>query len=476
VAIGIMGGPESFRESPTLRTSGRPGLSAVAPNEGSVLDTSEHPTIAAGPRTTGAIRTLGTNPATAPIMLHPGDAIPASRRLVYIVLLGALTALGPFTIDLYLPAFPVLESDFQTTAAAIQLTLTGTMIGFALGQLVVGPLSDKVGRRVPLLAVTALHVVASAAAAFAPNLELLSVARVLMGAGAAAGGVVAAAIVRDLFGGRRLVVMLSRLALVSGVAPVLAPLAGSALLLVVPWRGIFIVLALYGALMLVSALFLVPETLPPERRGDHAGTTVWQRYASIFRDRVFVGVLVIGGMTFSGLFSYLSSSSFLFQAAYGLDAQQYGVLFAVNSLGIVLGVQIASRLAARFGPQWVMAFSTAGLLLSGAAIIVTDQLGLGMWGTVVPLFLFITSCGFTFPCVQVLALDRHGKAAGTAQSVIGATNFGVAGLISPVVGWIAGGAGITATTMASVMAGCAVVGVLALWLLVRPRTVGLLAP
>lgn len=451
-----------------------------------MLDTSEHPIVPAHPvipgaqserpATTGAIRTLGPNPATAPIMLHPGDSIPAARRVVYIILLGALTALGPFTIDLYLPAFPVLEADFDTTSAAIQLTLTGTMIGFALGQLVVGPLSDKLGRRVPLLVVTALHVVASAAAAFAPNLELLSVARVLMGAGAAAGGVVAAAIVRDLFGGRRLVVMLSRLALVSGVAPVLAPLAGSALLLVVPWRGIFVVLALYGAVMLVSALFLVPETLPRERRVDHAGTTVWQRYASVFRDRVFVGVLVIGGMAFSGLFSYLSSSSFLFQESYGLDAQQYGMLFAVNSLGIVIGVQVASRLAAQFGPQWVMAFSTAGLLLSGAAIIVTDQLGLGMWGTVVPLFLFITSCGFTFPCVQVLALDRHGKAAGTAQSVIGATNFGVAGLISPVVGWIAGSAGITATTMAAVMAGCAVIAVLALWLLVRPRTVGLLAP
>lgn len=447
-----------------------------------MLDTAEHPIVSAAtntvrvPGTTGAIRTLGSNPATAPIMLHPGDSIPAARRIVYIILLGALTALGPFTIDLYLPAFPVLESDFQTTAAAIQLTLTGTMVGFALGQLVVGPLSDKVGRRVPLLAVTALHVVASAGAALAPNLEMLSLARVLMGAGAAAGGVVAAAIVRDLFGGRRLVVMLSRLALVSGVAPVLAPLAGSALLLVVPWRGIFVVLALYGAVMLVSALFLVPETLPRERRAEHGSTTIWQRYGSVFRDRVFVGVLVIGGMTFSGLFSYLSSSSFLFQGSYGLDAQQYGVLFAVNSLGIVLGVQAASRLAARFGPQWVMAFSTAGLLVSGAAIIVTDQLGLGMWGTVVPLFLFITSCGFTFPCVQVLALDRHGKAAGTAQSVIGATNFGVAGVISPVVGWVAGSAGITATTMASVMVGCAVVGVLALWLLVRPRTVGLLAP
>ncbi|TDN91990.1 DHA1 family bicyclomycin/chloramphenicol resistance-like MFS transporter [Microbacterium sp. BK668] len=425
---------------------------------------------------TGAIRTLGSNPATAPIMLHPGDSIPGRRRTLYIILLGALTALGPFTIDLYLPAFPVLEADFDTTAAAIQLTLTGTMIGFGLGQLIVGPLSDKVGRRVPLLSVTALHVLASLGAALAPTLELLSLARVLQGAGAAAGGVVAAAIVRDLFGGRRLVVMLSRLALVSGVAPVLAPLVGSALLLVMPWRGVFVVLAVYGAVMLLSATILLPETLPPARRHDRGSVTIWQRYRSVLRDRVFIGVLIIGGMTFSGLFSYLSSSSFLFQLGYGFDPQQYGMLFAVNSLGVVLGVQTASRLAARFGPQWVMAGSTGVLVVAASAIIVADRLGLGIWGTVVPLFFFMTACGFTFPCVQVLALDRHGKAAGTAQSIMGFTNFGVAGVISPLVGWLARDAGITATTMASVMVACGVVAVLSLWFVVRPRTVERLAP
>ncbi len=425
---------------------------------------------------TGAIRTIGANPATAPIVLHPGDAISTARRVVYIILLGALTALGPFTIDLYLPAFPVLQEDFRTSAAAIQLTLTGTMIGFALGQLIVGPLSDKVGRRIPLLAVTALHVVASVAAALAPSLELLSVARVAMGMGAAAGGVVAMAIVRDLFGGRRLVVMLSRLALISGVAPVVAPLIGSALLTVMSWRGIFVVLAVYGAVMLVSAIALVPETLPPARRQDRGATTVRQRYQSVFSDRVFIGVLIIGAMAFSGLFSYLSASSFLFQETYDFNAQQYGLLFAVNSVGLVIGVQAASRLAARFGPQWVLAFSTAALLVAAIAIVVTDQLGLGLWGTIVPLFVFMSACGFTFPCVQVLALDRHGKAAGTAASILGACNFGVAGLISPIVGWIAKDAGITATTMASVMAGCAVLGVLSLWLIVRPRTVERLAP
>ena len=428
------------------------------------------------PTSTGAIRTLGSNPATAPIVLHPGDAIPHARRIVYVILLGALTALGPFTVDLYLPAFPIVESDFHTTAAMVQLTLTGTMIGFGLGQLIVGPLSDKVGRRIPLLSVTALHILASLCAALAPTLLLLGTARVFQGIGAAAGGVVAMAMVRDLFGGRRLVVMLSRLALVSGVAPVLAPLVGSTLLLFMPWRGIFVVLAAYGAVMLTCSLFILPETLPRARRHDRGATTIWQRYRSVLSDRVFIGVMVIGAMTFSGLFSYLSSSSFLFQQGYGFTPQQFGLLFAANSLGVVVGVQFASRLAARFGPQWVMAWSTSVLVLASASIVVTDQLHLGLWGTIVPLFVFMTACGFTFPCVQVLALDRHGKAAGTAASLVGAANNAIAGLVSPLVGWLAKDSGITATTMAGVMVGCALIGVASLWLLVRPRSVPMLAP
>lgn len=425
---------------------------------------------------TGAIRTIGSNPDTAPIVLHPGDALSLGRRVLFVVLLGALTALGPFTIDLYLPAFPILQSEFLTTEAAIQLTLSGTMIGFAVGQLLIGPLSDKIGRRMPLLAVTALHVLASVGAAVAPSLELLSAARVLMGFGAAAGGVVAMAVVRDLFGGRRLVIMLSRLALVSGVAPIIAPVIGSAMLTVVSWRGLFYALAAYGLVMLVATLLFIPETLPRARRKERGGMTVWQRYRSVLTDRVYIGVLIIGGMTFSGLFSYLSASPFLFQQTHGFNAQEYGLMFGVNALGTALAVQISARLAARFGPQWVLAYSTAALALSGAAIIVTDQIGLGLWGTLVPLFLFLVSCGFVFPNVQVLALDRHGAAAGTAASLLGASNFGVAAVISPLVGAISHATGTTATTMATVMVGCATAGVLSLWLIVRPRTIGKLSP
>ena len=408
--------------------------------------------------------------------VHPGDKLSASRRFWYVLLLGAATALGPFTVDLYLPAFPLLKSEFAATDGAVQLTLTGTMVGFAVGQLIVGPLSDKLGRRTPLLVATTLHLLASTVAIFAPNLAVLGIARVLMGMGAAGGAVVAMATVRDLFGGRRLVIMLSRLALVTGAAPVLAPLIGSALLQVLPWRGIFVCLAAYGAVILLCALLALPETRPKSDRVRAETTSIRHRYRVVFSDRVYIGVLVIAAMTFSGMFSYLSSSSFLFQTGFGLTTMQYGFVFAANSLGLVLGNQTAARLAARFGPQWVLAYSTAMILLSSIAIPVCAALIDGPWGVIIPLFVFMTSCGFTLPCAQVLALDRHPDAAGTAASVLGAANNGVAGILSPLVGLVAGlTGGITPLSMASIMVGCAIIGIIALWTIVRPWTLGQLS-
>ncbi|MCX7520839.1 multidrug effflux MFS transporter [Microbacterium sp. STN6] len=404
-------------------------------------------------------------------VVHPGDSLSGRERLVYVLVLGALTALGPFTIDLYLPAFPTLEHDFDVPAALIQLTLTGTTVGFAVGQLIVGPWSDKVGRRLPLILATGLHVVASVGAALSPDIAWLGSFRVLQGFGAAAGGVVAMALVRDLFGGRPLVRMLSRLALVSGLAPVLAPVIGSQLLLIMPWRGIFWVLAGYGTLVIIAVFLWIVETLPKERRQDSGHSTARQRYHAIFSDRVFVGVAIVGGMTFSGLFAYLSASPFLFQQIYSFDAQQYGLLFAVNSLGVVFGVQASSRLTKYVGPQWILAATTIGMLACGVLIVVLDSAGAGLWGILIPLWFFIMCCGFSFPCVQVLGLNAHGHEAGTAASVLGAVNFGMAGIVSPLVG-VLGALGLSdAVPMGGIMAVTATISVAALWLVVRPRTV-----
>ena len=402
------------------------------------------------------------------IVVHPGDSLTPRQRLVYVLVLGALTALGAFTIDLYLPAFPVIEAEFDVPTALIQLTLTATTLGFALGQLVVGPWSDRVGRRLPLIVATCIHVAASLGVVLSPSIEWLFVFRVLQGVGAAAGGVVAMAIVRDLFGGLPLVRMLSRLALVNGLAPILAPVIGSQMLLFVPWRGIFVFLAVYGALVLLAATFFIVETLPPARRGDPGHSTVGQRYKALFSDRIFVGVAVVAGMTFSGLFAYLSSSSFLFQQVYEFDPQQFGLLFAVNSLGIVGGVQVSAFLARFIGPQWILAVALSVLVLAAGSIVLLDSLGTGLVGILVPLWFFIFGCGFTFPCTQVLALANHGSEAGTAASLLGALNFGLAGLISPIVGLF----GITnAIPMGTIMGCTALVSVVILWTVVRPWTV-----
>jgi len=409
-----------------------------------------------------------TGSITLPSSAHPGDALTFKQRLVYIVALGALVALGPFTVDLYLPSFPAVAHDFSASDAAVQLTLTATSIGFAVGQLLVGPLSDKIGRRTPLLIATAVHVIASLGVAFAPSVEWLTVLRVLQGIGAAGGGVVAMATVRDLFGGLPLVRMLSRMALVSGLAPILAPVIGSQLLRITDWRGIFIVLAVYGSVVLVVAALLIVETLPKELRGRGAHTTARERYRSLFSDRIFVGVAIIGGMVFSALFAYLSSSSFLLQDVFHLNAQQFGLIFGINSIGVVFGSQASSRIVRRVAPQWVLAV-TLPIMITGAIVIaVLAANGGGLFAVLIPLWVILAGCGFCFPLVQVLALAHHGEEAGTAASLLGAVNFGLAGLISPIVGLL----GIsTALPMAEVMIVTLAIAILSLWILVRPRTV-----
>ena len=401
-------------------------------------------------------------------VVHPGDSLSSRQRVVYVLVLGALTALGPLTIDLYLPAFPAIETELRTSVSAIQLTLTATTIGFGLGQLLIGPWSDKIGRRKPLLIATAVHIGASLAIIYAPTVEWVGVFRVLQGVGAAGGGVVAVAMVRDLFGGLPLVRMMSRLSLVNGLAPVLAPVIGSQLLLFTNWRGIFLFLTIYGVLVIAAAFFFLVETQPVARRGDLGHSTARERYRALFTDRVFVGVTIVAGMTFTGLFAYLSSSSFLFQEIYRFSPQQFGYLFAVNSVAIIIGVQSSSRLAKLLGPQWILLGAVSLMLLSATTIAVLDSLQVGLLGILIPLWFFILACGFAFPMQQVLAIDGHSGEAATAASLMGAVNFGLAGLLSPIIGLF----GIhNALPMAVMMICTSTVSLLVIGLVVRPKTV-----
>lgn len=399
---------------------------------------------------------------------HPGDALTRGARLTYVLVLGALVGLGPFTVDLYLPAFPAVRAELLATEAAVQITLTATMIGFAVGQLLLGPWSDVVGRRLPLLLATTVHIAASVGVALAPDMLTVTVLRVVQGVGAAGGSVVAMAMVRDLFGGSSLVRMLSRLALVSGLAPIVAPVVGSQLLRVLDWRGLFIALAAYSLLVLVLVAVFIVETLPAERRRARRHSSAADRYRALFGDRVFLGIVAVSGAMFSGLIAYVSSSSFVLQEVYGLDPQAYGVVFAVNSVGLAIGAQTAARVVRRVGPQWLLAVTLPTMALAGLGIVVAVGLGLGLPAVLVGTFVFLVGAGFSFPCLQVIALAPHGEEAGTAAAMLGLANFGTAGIVSPLVGLLGTE---TAIPMGAVMAATLGVATLVLWLVVRPRSV-----
>ncbi|WP_369401107.1 multidrug effflux MFS transporter [Demequina silvatica] len=405
---------------------------------------------------------VDTKPVIAP---SPGLAMSRRQKLLYVVVLGALVALGPFTVDMYLPAFPTVAADLQASDAAIQLTLTATTIGFALGQLVVGPLSDSLGRKRPLIIATVLHILASVAVVFAPTVEWVMVGRVLQGIGAAGGAVVAMAMVRDLFAGQALIRMLARMALVTGLAPVIAPVIGSQLLNFVDWRGLFVALALYGTAVVLVVGGVIKETMPVERRGVASLSATRARYAHLLGDASFVGIALVGALTFSALFAYLSASSFVLQDIFGLSAQEYGVVFGVNSIGLVIANQASARLMRVLAPR---AVATAGLaiMLTGAVLLIGgDLLDLGLIGVLVPLFFIVASVGIIMPTVQITALANHGAEAGTAASLIGALNFGIAGVVSPIVGAM----GVSVMSMAIVMIACLIAANAIFWIVVRPR-------
>jgi MFS transporter, DHA1 family, multidrug resistance protein len=416
---------------------------------------------------------LSAHTASVPVV----RPVPAPHGSVHhrpglVVFLGLLVALGPFTIDLYLPAFPAVQAAFRTSDVAIQLTLSATVIGFALGQLVVGPLSDRFGRRVPLLVATSIHVLACLGAAVAPDVGVLAAFRLLQGVGAAGGGVVAQAMIRDLFSGHRLVRMLANMGLVSGAAPIVAPLIGSQLLALLDWRGLFVSLACYGGAALALAFVQVGETRTRTARASNVHATVGARYRAVLTDRVFVGTMIAGAMQGAGLFAYLAVSPFLLQQGYGLSPQQYGLAFASNSIGVVLGAQVAARLMRRIGPQWILVGTVSAQLVAAVALLSTLAYPAPLWAVLAPLALFLTACGFGFPTVQVLGLMRHGEEAGTAASLLGVANFGLAALMPPLVGLLGAAA---ASSIGIVAATAGLVAAAALLLLVRPRTVPPLA-
>ncbi|MDY7089819.1 MAG: multidrug effflux MFS transporter [Actinomycetota bacterium] len=396
----------------------------------------------------------------------PGELLPAGRRLRIVLVLGFLTALGPLTIDMYLPALPTITADLHSTEAAVQLTLTGTLLGLALGQLLIGPLSDAVGRRMPLLAGVGVHVLASVLCVVAPNLAVLGTLRVAQGLGAAAASVVAMAIVRDLFSGLAAAKLFSRLMLVVGVAPILAPTIGGVVLNWTSWRGVFVVLTVAAVAIMTATALILPETLPVERRrgGGVAGTL--RDYGRLFTDRAYVGLILVAALAFSALFAYVSGSSFVFQEEYGMSEQQFAYVFAGGAIGLIGATQFNVRLLRRWQPVQILGGALTAGAVFGVIFLLFAITGIGgLAGVLIPLWLVLAMVGLAMPNAPALALSRHGEAAGTAAALLGAVQFGVGALAAPLVGVL----GNSSLAMAIVVAGSMVASVGVLWAVVRPK-------
>ncbi|KAB1943864.1 multidrug effflux MFS transporter [Micromonospora sp. ALFpr18c] len=387
------------------------------------------------------------------------------QRVQLVLVLGALIAIGPLTIDMYLPALPAITTGLQTTETAVQLTLTGTLLGLALGQLLIGPLSDVVGRRLPLLAGLAAHIVASVLCVFAPNIAVLGVLRVLQGLGVAAATVVATAVVRDLFSGASFARIFSRLMLVMGLAPILAPTLGSALLRWTEWRGVFAALAVLGALLIVVAALRLPETLAVARR-RHGGVAATMRdYRGLLNDRAFVGLVLVAGLAMASLFAYVSGSSFVLQDQYGLDEQQFGLAFGAGAVGLIAATQFNVRLLRRYTPQQILISALIAGTAAGLLLVLFAVTGFGGLGTLLAsLWLVLAAAGLALPNAPALAMSRHSEAAGTAAALLGAVQFGTGALSAPLAGLFGTGS----VPMAVVVAG-GMAAALAVMVLVVPR-------
>jgi MFS transporter, DHA1 family, multidrug resistance protein len=396
------------------------------------------------------------------------EAPSRGARAQLVVILGALTAIGSLSIDMYLPALPALTRELGSTASQVQLTITACMLGLAVGQLVLGPLSDRFGRRPPLLAGMALFAGASALCALAPSVPVLIACRLLQGLAGGAGIVIARAVVRDLHGGAAAARTFSALMLVTGLAPILGPLFGSGMLEATSWRGIFIATAGVGAVLLVLCALGLRESLPAARRREGGISEAGRAFGALLGDRVFLGYALAVGMTSGAILAYVSGSTFVLQDLYGASPQLFGALFGLNACGLVTASQLNGRLVGRFGSRTLLRGGLLGGLAAGLVLLVAVAGGLGLWAVVLGLFVLMSSVGFVMPNAMALALAEHPHIAGSGSALLGLFQFGVGAAAAPLVGLAGRG---TALPMALAIAGFALAALAAPTVLARRQRV-----
>ncbi|MGW4929831.1 multidrug effflux MFS transporter [Agromyces sp. NPDC004153] len=361
------------------------------------------------------------------------DASASTRRLLPAVLL-LLTVFGPISMDLYLPLLPALTLDLGATTSMAQLTVTACLVGLALGQLVAGPMSDRFGRRGPLLIGVSAYILASAWCAIAPSVELLIVARFVQGLAGGVGLVIAQAAGRDLYSGGALLRYFGRVTVLSGLAAILGPLAGGLLATVTDWRGLFLFLAAIGAAILLAVLLAFSETLPRDHRTTGGLAHTVGSYRTLLRDRRFVGAVLVSGFVSAALFAYLAGATYVLQGIYGLSPQQYALAFGLNSAGFMVFGWLAARSAERWSLHGTLVVGLVMCALGALSLLAAGILALPVAVVIVSLLMMVSGVAVTSPPTTTIALAGYPQMAGTASSLLGMARFAFGGAAAPLVG------------------------------------------
>lgn len=388
------------------------------------------------------------------------------NKLWMVLILGSLTAFGPLSMDMYLPALPRVSDDFQTTASLAQLSITACLIGLAVGQLIFGPLSDIVGRKRPLLLTLTIYAAVSLLCVFSSTVWMFVILRFVQGVSAAAGIVIARASSRDLYTGKDLTKFMALLALVNGAAPILAPIFGGVMLNWVSWRAIFAILAGIGLIMLLAVTFMLPETLPAGRRKQGGLLETVKTFGVLLKDKVFMGIALSQAFVMMSMFAYIAGSPFVLQKIYGVSPQGFSIIFAVNGAGIIIAAQLTGKLSSTFDEarllKWGVSLSFIGSLLLMAVV----WWKMPLWALLPALFLVVASIGIVNTTGFSLGMQRQGEVAGSASAFLGILPFGGGGLVSPLVG-IAGEH--TALPLGIVILTCSGLALVMYWSLVQAR-------
>ncbi|WP_341280040.1 Bcr/CflA family multidrug efflux MFS transporter [Paenibacillus sp. FSL H8-0537] len=381
----------------------------------------------------------------------------SSARIRMALLLGALAAFAPLSIDMYLPALPELANYFGASASMAQLSLTACLLGIAVGQLIIGPLSDIYGRKKPLMIGLIVYVIASVLCIVAPSIETFVLLRLVQGLGGAAGIVLSRAIVRDMYDGPEMTKFFALLMLVNGVAPIAAPIAGGQVLQWTSWRGVFLVLGAIGVVMLFASWLGLRETLQEQNRLKGGLQSTLRTFGTLIRDRVFMGYALSQGFVTAAMFAYISGSPFVLQEIFGVSPQMFSVCFAINGVGIIIASQTAGRLAGKVSETKLLIVGLSMASIGGVALLLVILADLGLIAVLIPLFFVVSSVGVIQTASFTLAMQSQGKAAGSASALIGLLSFVIGAIAAPMVGL---GGSHTALPMGIVIAASSIIAVL----------------